>query len=223
MPVKLRTRRRDMTKDGTNHHNMRGLKQVRGQVQWPFALWQVQVPMRSVITPIHRLPTLMRHIVRVIPHIWSCRPHCCHIHPTTLSFSSTTLPSLKNTMLCYPTLSLQAMIMSWHWVQHILTTAYTKSRNTEYSIHKWICVIPSFPRFGVYPSMLIQFPACVPTRLTVISQLAMRPQTKSYLVTFPHLRINWLMNRGSTPWEPSINRVHALVQSRSITASNLFH
>jgi len=41
------------------------------------------------------------------------------------------LQSLQNTKLSHPSLSLRAMIMSWHWVQHTPSTAYT-----EYSIHR---------------------------------------------------------------------------------------
>jgi len=47
------------------------------------------------------------------------------------SFSISTLPSPKNTNLSHPSLSLHAMIKSWHRVQHTPSTAYTK-----YSIHR---------------------------------------------------------------------------------------
>jgi hypothetical protein len=45
-------------------------------------------------------------------------PHRFHLHPPSLSFSSTTLTLLQNTKLSYPSLSLHVMIMSWHRVQH---------------------------------------------------------------------------------------------------------
>jgi len=53
-------------------------------------------------------------------------------HPlSSLSFSSSTLPSPKNTKLSHPSLSLHAMIKSSHRVQHSPSTAYT-----EYIIHR---------------------------------------------------------------------------------------
>ena len=47
----------------------------------------------------------------------------------------------------------------------------------------------------------------------------MRAQCKSHIVTFPWLRVDYLMNRVSAPGAPSIDRLQVLVQSRSITAS----
>ena len=48
---------------------------------------------------------------------------------SSLSFSSSTLPSLKNTKLSHPSLSLNAIMKRSHRVEHTSSTAYT-----EYSI-----------------------------------------------------------------------------------------
>jgi len=63
------------------------------------------------------------------------------------SHLSLSLPSPKNTKLSHPYLSLHAMIMSYQWVQHSPSTAYTKycvhqvlhtpsTAYTEYCIHR---------------------------------------------------------------------------------------
>jgi len=56
--------------------------------------------------------------------------HHSYCHPPSLSLSSTTLPSSQNTKLSHPSLSLLAMIASWHQVQYTSSTTKTK-----YSIH----------------------------------------------------------------------------------------
>jgi len=91
----------------------------------------------------------------------------------SLSFSFTTLPSMQHTKLSQPSLSLHAMIMSLHWVQHTPSTTYT-----GYSIHPRLFVFPSssWLRFDLW--MLVQLPACLPTRSIAISQLSMRAQIK---------------------------------------------
>ena len=129
--VELRTRRREMRRDEANHHEELGLREFRVQVNLPSPKWQVGVPIWCVITPIRGLPNLIREVVRMISHIRSYPPHCSCLHPPSLSFSYTTLSSSQKTKLSHPSLSLHAMIMSWHWVQHTLSTTYTK-----HSIHR---------------------------------------------------------------------------------------
>jgi hypothetical protein len=86
-------------------------------------------------------------------HIRLYPPHRSHLHPESLSFSSTTLPSSHNTMLSYPSVSLYVMIMRWHQVQHTPNIAYTKytihrvqhtpsKSYSKYSIH-WVQHTPS--------------------------------------------------------------------------------
>jgi len=109
------------------------LREFLVQVNWPSPIQQVRVPIRRVITPIRGLPNPIRQVVPLISHIRSYPPHRAylHLHPPSLSFSSTTLTSLQNTKLSHPSLSHHVMMMSWHRVQHTPSTAYT-----EYSIHR---------------------------------------------------------------------------------------
>jgi len=98
------------------------LREFRVRVNLPSPIQQVQVPIRRVITPIRGLPNLIRQVVPLISHICSYPPHRAHLHPPSLSFSSTTQQSSQNTKLSYPSPSLHAMIMSSHQVQHTLST-----------------------------------------------------------------------------------------------------
>jgi len=107
------------------------LREFRVRVNWPSPIQQVRVPIWHVITPIRGLPNPIRQVVPLISHIRPYPPHHSHLHPPSPSFSSTTLTSLQNTKLSYPSLSLHVMIMSWHRIRHTPNTAYT-----EYSIHR---------------------------------------------------------------------------------------
>jgi len=107
------------------------LREFCVRVNLPSLIQQVHVPIRRVITLIRGLPNPIRRVVSLISHIRSCPPHRSHLHPPSLSFSSTTLTSLQYTKLSYPSLSLHVIIMSWRRVQHTPSTAYT-----EYSIHR---------------------------------------------------------------------------------------
>jgi len=98
------------------------LREFRVRFNWPSPIQQVWVPIRRGITPIRGLPKPIRQVVPLIPHIRSYPPHLSHLHPPSLSFSSTTLTSLQNTKLSYPSLSLHVMIMSWHRVQYTPST-----------------------------------------------------------------------------------------------------
>jgi len=131
MEVELRIGRREMRRDGANHHEQLGYREFHVQLNLPSPIWQVWVPICHAITPIDGLPNPIRQMVPLICHIRFYPSHCSHLHPPSLSFSSTTLPSSQNTMLCHPSLPLHSMITNWHWVQHALTTAYHL-----YSIHR---------------------------------------------------------------------------------------
>jgi len=74
----------------------------------------------------------------MISHIRSYSPHHLHIHPSSLSVSSTTLPSLQNTEFSHPFLYLHVMIMSWHGVKHTPSTASTQHclSSIHYHDHK---------------------------------------------------------------------------------------
>jgi len=129
--VELSTRKREIRGDGGNHHEKLGLREFRVWVNWPSPIRQERVPIRRLITPIRGLPNPIRQVVPLISHIRSYPPYRSHLHPPSLSFSSTTQPSSQNTNLIHPSLSLHAIIISWHQVQHTPSTAYT-----EYSIHR---------------------------------------------------------------------------------------
>ena len=70
-------------------------KQFRVRVNLPSPIRQVQVPIRRVITPIRGLVNLIRQLVLLIAQVRSDPPYRSHLHPPSLSFSSTTLPSLQ--------------------------------------------------------------------------------------------------------------------------------
>jgi len=95
-------------------------------VNVPSPIRQVRVPIRRVMTPIRCLPNPIRQVIPLISHIRSYPLRRSHFHPPSLSFSSTTQPSSQNTKISHPSLSLHAMIMSWHWVQHTPSTASTR-------------------------------------------------------------------------------------------------
>ena len=149
--VELSTRKREIRGDEGNHHEKLGLREFRVRVNWPSRIRQVRVPIRRVITPIRGLPNPIRQVVPLISHIRSYPPYHSHLHPPSLSCSSTTQPSSENTKLSHPSLSLHDMIMSWHQVQHTPSTAYT-----EYSIHrvqhppKIVC-LPFIPMITSWP------------------------------------------------------------------------
>jgi len=102
------------------------LREFCVRVNLPSPIQQVWVPIRCEISPIRCLPTPIRQVLPMISRIRSYPPHHSHLHPPSLSFLSTTQPSSPNTKFSHPSLSLHAMIMSWHQVQHTLSTAYTQ-------------------------------------------------------------------------------------------------
>jgi len=112
------------------------------RVNLPFPIRQVQLPIQHVITPIRGLLNPIGQVVLLSSDIHSYPPHHSHHLPPSLSFLCTTQLSSQNTKSSHPSLSLHAMIMSWHrvqtyteysihHVQHTPSTAYTK-----YSIHQ---------------------------------------------------------------------------------------
>jgi hypothetical protein len=105
------------------------LREFHVWVNLPSLIQPVQVPIRHVITRLQGLPNPIRQVVPLISHIRLYSTLRFDLHPPSLSFSSTTPSSLHNTKWSYPALSVYVIIMSWHWVQHIQSTA-----STEYSI-----------------------------------------------------------------------------------------
>jgi len=109
-----------------NHHEKLGLREFRVRVNWPSLIRQVWVPIRRKLTPIQGLPNPIRQVVPLISHICSYPPYHSHLHPPSLSLSSTTQSSSQNTKLSHPSLSLHDPIMSWHRVQHTPSTTSTQ-------------------------------------------------------------------------------------------------
>ena len=132
--IELSTRNREI---GGNHTEKLGLREFRVRVNWPSPIRQVRVPIRSELTPIRRLPNPIRQVVPQISHIRSYPPYHFHLHPPSLSFSSTTQPSSQNTKSILPSLSLHDMIMSWHRVQHTPSTASTQHYLSSYHSHDY--------------------------------------------------------------------------------------
>jgi len=125
-----------MWSDRANHHELLGLREFCAWVNLTSLIQQVWVPIWRVITLLWGLPNPIEQVVPLTCHIRLYPPHHFHLHPPPLTFSSTTLPSSQNTTFSHPSLSLHAMIMSCHRVQHTPTTVYT-----EYSIH-WLQYTP---------------------------------------------------------------------------------
>jgi len=90
------------------------------------SLQQVRVPIRSVITAIRSLHNPIRQVIPLTSHIHLYPRHHSHLNPPSISFLSPTPPSLQNTKLSHSSLYLHAIIMSWHWVQHIQSTAFAQ-------------------------------------------------------------------------------------------------
>jgi len=151
--VELSTRKREIRGDEGNHHEKLGLREFRVQVNWPSPMWQVPVPIWLVITLIQGLLNPIRQVVLLISHSCSLPPYRSHLHPPSLSFSSTTLPSSQQ-----HNVKSSLSISPCHHHELTMSAAYT-----EYSIHLWLSVVPSFSRFRVDPWMNVQLPAYLPT------------------------------------------------------------
>jgi len=90
--VELSTRKREMGEIIMRNWDLR---EFRVRVNLPSQIRQVRVPIRRVITPIRGLLNPIRQVVPLISQVRSYPPHRSHLHPPSLSFSSTTLPSLQ--------------------------------------------------------------------------------------------------------------------------------
>jgi len=133
------------------------LREFRVRVFLPSPIRQVRVPIRRVISPIRGLINRIRQIVPLISEVHSYPPYRSHLHPPSLSWSSTTLPSsqeheVKSSLCISPchhhelTPSAAYAECSIRCVQHTPNAAYT-----EYSIHLRFSVVPSVSRFHKSP------------------------------------------------------------------------
>jgi len=124
--VELSTRKREIRRDGGNHHGTPGLGEYCVRLNWPSPTQQVRVPIRRVLTPIRGLLNPIRQVVLLISHSRSYPPYCSHLDPPSRPFSSTTLPSSQE-----HNVKSSLSISPCYHRELILSTAYT-----EYSIHR---------------------------------------------------------------------------------------
>jgi len=113
------------------------LREFHVRVNWPSPIRQVRVPIRRAITLILGLLNPFRQVVLLISHSRSYPPYRSHLHPLSLSFLSTTLPSSQEHKV-----KSSLSISPFHHDELTLRAAYT-----EYSIHLRLSVVPSFSQF----------------------------------------------------------------------------
>jgi len=132
------------------------LREFHVRVNWPLLIRQVPVMIPQVKAPVWGLPNPIRQVVLQISHRHSYPPYCAHLHPPSLCFSSTTLPSsqahqVQSSLSVFPchhhefTMSAAYTEYSIHRVQHTPNTAYT-----VYSIHR----VQHTPRIVCHPLIL---------------------------------------------------------------------
>jgi len=113
-------------RDAENYDEKLGLRELRMRVNLASPILQARVPIRGVISPIRDLSNPMMQLVPLISHIRSYPPDWSHLHPPSLSFSSTTLLSLQNIKSGHLSVSLHGMIVSWHRLQCTPSAASTQ-------------------------------------------------------------------------------------------------
>jgi len=108
------------------------LREFGVQVNWPFPIQQVLLPIQRVRTSIWGLLNPIRQVLPLMSHIRSYPPDCSHSHPASLFLvlNSTIIVEHK---VKSSFLSLYAMIMSWHQVQHSPST--TSTHDCQSSLH----------------------------------------------------------------------------------------
>jgi len=118
------------------------LREFCERLNLPSPIQQVRVPIQQVLTLIRGLLNPNRQVVPLISQVRSYSPYCYHLHPPSLSFLSTTLPSLQehkvksslSVSTCHHhelTLSAAYAKFSIRRVQHTPSAAYN-----ECSIHR---------------------------------------------------------------------------------------
>jgi len=142
------------------------LRKFRERVNLPSTIRPVRVPIRRVVTPIQGHLNPIGQVVPLISQVPSYSPYRSHLYPPSLSFSSTTLPSLqehkvKSSLSISPchhlelTPSAAYAECSIRLVQHTPRAAYAEcsirrvehtpsAGYTEYSTHLRLSVVPSF-------------------------------------------------------------------------------
>jgi len=125
------------------------LREFHVRVNLPSPMRHVRVPIWRVITLIRGVINPIRQVVPLISQVCSYPPYCSRLHPSSLSSSSTTLPSLqvpkvKSSLSISPChhheLTPRAAYAecSIHRVQHRLSTAYTQDCLSSLHSHDFI-------------------------------------------------------------------------------------
>jgi len=141
---------------GSGRHSIMGWRSTRCilysvyaglfvQVNLPFLMWQVLLPIWRVQWPIPYLLNQIRQVIPLTSHILSYPPSWF----PSWSPISLSLPSSQKTKLSPPSLSLHSLILSKHWVQLTPYTAYTK-----YSIHRaQHAPSTAFTKYSIHPTL----------------------------------------------------------------------
>ena len=93
--IQLSTRKRETRGDGGNHHEKLGLMRISCASQFTISNTAGTSPDLAGINTDPRSSKPTRHVVPLISQVRSYPPYRSHLHPPSLSFSSTTLPSLQ--------------------------------------------------------------------------------------------------------------------------------
>jgi hypothetical protein len=154
----LRTRKRQMRGDVTNHHEKLELKTIWCGIQCTFpntAGTSLDLACINTNTWFSQ-PNQGSHTPDFSYPLVSCASFSSS--SPSLYFSSTTGPSSHNTKSSHPSISRHAKILSWHQVQHTQSTAYTK-----YSVH-WV----QYPRKIVCFTLILKITSW-PLSVAVVS------------------------------------------------------
>jgi len=122
--VELRTRKREMRGDGTNHHEKLGLKRILCASQFTIPDMAGMSSDLECKTPIQNLPTLIRQLVRLTFHFHSYLPHRSHLDPLSLFLVD------NSTIFAEHKVVSSLSISPCHNRKLTPSTAYT-----EYSVH----------------------------------------------------------------------------------------
>jgi len=132
--VELSSGKGGISRDEENLHEKLGYGEFRVQDNKPSPIRLIQVPIRRITTPIRGLQNTIWQVLLVISHRRSDYPYRSHLHPPSLSSSSTTPTSSQEHKV-----KSSFSISPCHQHEITLGAAYT-----EYSIHQTLSVVPWF-------------------------------------------------------------------------------
>jgi len=140
--LELRTRKREIRGDGGKHHEKLGHREFRVRINLPCPIQQVKVPIWQVITPINGILNPIRHVVLLMSQSHWSHPYHSHLHPPSLSFSSTMLSSsqehdAKSSLPIAPCHHHELIQSAVYTEYHIHQVPHTRSTTyIEYHIHR---------------------------------------------------------------------------------------